>query len=334
MSSSPARLTLVDAIKASAAQLIVWRHLAFYGPMCDAVHPYASGLLDWLYEYARAAVQAFLVAGGFLAARSLAARAEAGRFDLPALLWRRYLRLARPYWAALGAAIAAAALARALITADTTPAAPTLAQVAAHVVLLLDILKQPALSAGVWYVAIDFQLFACLAAMLWLGRMKPNPAGWWLSLSIGAGALSLFLWNRNPALDIWAPYFFGAYSLGVVSQWISRQTRRASWMVLLAAVVGAALALEWRSRILVAGLTALALAADRAPQWLAAGWIASLSRISYAVFLIHYPVCLAVGAVVHRLWPGEAGWNAAGMVVAWLLSLGAGAGLHRAVERV
>jgi peptidoglycan/LPS O-acetylase OafA/YrhL len=156
------------------------------------------------------------VAGGFLAARSLAARAEAGRFDLPALLWRRYLRLARPYWAALG----------------------------------------------------------------------------------------------------------------------SRQTRRASWMVLLAAVVGAALALEWRSRILVAGLTALALAADRAPQWLAAGWIASLSRISYAVFLIHYPVCLAVGAVVHRLWPGEAGWNAAGMVVAWLLSLGAGAGLHRAVERV
>jgi hypothetical protein len=40
--------------------------------MSDVAHPVMPDLLDWLYEYARMAVQIFLVIGGFLAAASLA----------------------------------------------------------------------------------------------------------------------------------------------------------------------------------------------------------------------------------------------------------------------
>jgi peptidoglycan/LPS O-acetylase OafA/YrhL len=162
----------VDAIKAVASELIVWHHLAFYGPMSEVVYPRASGLMDRLYDKARIAVQAFLVTGGFLAARSLVSRLEAPRIevrrlDVPTLLWRRYVRLAPPYLVALAAAVGCAALARRLIQHPATPPAPSLGQVLAHVFLLQDILGHEALSAGVWYVAIGFQLYTLLVLMLW-----------------------------------------------------------------------------------------------------------------------------------------------------------------------
>ena len=72
MSPRPSRLACVDALKAVSSQLIVLHHLAFYGPMSDAAHMLAPGLIGWLADYARIAVQVFLVISGFLAARSLA----------------------------------------------------------------------------------------------------------------------------------------------------------------------------------------------------------------------------------------------------------------------
>jgi peptidoglycan/LPS O-acetylase OafA/YrhL len=293
-------------------------------------------------------VQAFLVTGGFLAARSLvprlgAPRIEAAPLDVPVLLWRRYVRLARPYLAALTVAIGCAALARGLIQHPATPPAPSLGQVLAHVFLLQDILGREALSAGVWYVAIDFQLYTLLVLLLWSTQKVAAATGTKTSrlallMCAGLGSASLFWLNRNPAIDVWAPYFFGAYSLGILAQWIAAGSRKGRWMILLALLVSAALAVEWRSRILVAGVTALLLAwsagAGFAPRWASSALVARLGRISYSVFLIHYPVCLVTSAVVFRLWPTSPGANATGIVAAWLLSLGAGAILHRVAEPV
>ena len=77
MSSPAARMPLIDAMRAIASQLIVLHHLAFYGPMSDAALELAPGLIHWLSEHARIAVQAFLGAG------RRAARAAAGA-PLPA----------------------------------------------------------------------------------------------------------------------------------------------------------------------------------------------------------------------------------------------------------
>ncbi|HSV53424.1 MAG TPA: acyltransferase, partial [Burkholderiaceae bacterium] len=55
------RLPLIDALKAVACVMIVWHHLAFYGPMSDIAQPLAPRLISWLYDYGRMAVQVFLV---------------------------------------------------------------------------------------------------------------------------------------------------------------------------------------------------------------------------------------------------------------------------------
>lgn len=341
------RIPVIDIIKVLASQLIIWHHLAFYGPMSDVVYPHATELIAWLYDHARIAVQAFLVIGGFLAARSLMPRVASGQMtegplNLPRLVWRRYVRLIRPYLIAMVAAIAAAALARALIEHPATPEAPSAGQLLAHVFLLQDVLDVDALSAGVWYVAIDFQLYVLLLVLLWSARRLAAATGLSESLlvvpaCVGLTGASLFWLNREPALDAWAIYFFGAYGLGILAQWISTRADSGRWVAVLALLVIAALAVEWRSRLLVAGITALLLILStrdmQLPRWLGRSAWTNLGKISYSVFLIHYPVCLAMGAVIYSLWPHSAPINLLGMLLAWLFSLAAGAVLYRLAEQ-
>lgn len=336
----------IDATKAVASQLIVWHHFVAYGPMARTLYPYAAGLMDWLYEDARQVVQAFLVIGGFLAARSLAPRPQEPTFDasfrtLVKLIWRRYVRLAKPYLAALVLAMLMAALARRIMFDIDTPPAPSLMQVAAHVLLIHDLVNVDALSAGVWYVAIDFQLYGVLLLILWCSlhvarcsRLDMRTLA--LASVIGLSALSLLWFNRDPSMDQWAFYFFGAYGLGVMVQWSGGFTRKHPWLGVLAAIVIVALTLEWRSRLLVAAVTALMLgiglhlkpflgtAAHAAIAW--------LGRTSYALFLVHYPVVLIVGTVVAGLWPGNVPAHAAGLLAAWALSVVAAGSLHRSLE--
>jgi peptidoglycan/LPS O-acetylase OafA/YrhL len=331
---------LVDWIKAVGSQLIVWHHLAFYGPMSDVVAPRARALFDTLYDDARLAVQAFLVVAGFLAARSMwpAQRAPdvvpgGGRRAWTAAVASRYRRLAGSLLIALALAVVAAALARWLGLPDA-PAAPTPAQLLAHVFLLQDVLGIESLSAGIWYVAIDWQLYALLAAIVWAARHTGARAAWWTGGACAAlTLLSLFWWNRQPALDVWALYFFGAYGLGIAAQRVSARAQRATGGIALAAIAATALWIEWRSRIAVAGATALLLAVLAArPQSLPLPRpVALLARISYEVFLVHYAALLAIGAIVHRFAAASLAANVAGLLAAWLLSLGLAVTVQRAV---
>lgn len=342
MSPRPSRLPCIDALKAVSSQLIVLHHLAFYGPMSDTAYHLAPGLVDWLYDYARIAVQVFLVISGFLAARSLAPNGRLETRQHPLLmLWRRYQKLVVPYAAAILLSIAGAALARHWMAHDSIPAPPTLPQFLAHVTLLHNILDVDALSAGVWYVAIDLQLFALLLGTLWAARAVTRgkaPVG--VAASIGMVALvavaSLFWFNRDAAWDIWAVYFFGAYGLGTLAYWASRPGRPLLPLLLIGAVALAALMLDFRLRIAVALATALLLALSRRGGWLEC-WprgrvVGYFGRISYSVFLVHFPVCLVVNALVSSLAPGRPVLNALGMVAAWALSNVAGALFYRFVE--
>src|SRR5580765_6342029 len=95
----------IDLLKVIAAQLIVLHHLAFYGPMADHVRPIAPTLINWLDDYARIAVQVFLVVGGFLAAKSLSPQGPSAVSAPMRVLWRRYMKLAPPFLAATMLAI-------------------------------------------------------------------------------------------------------------------------------------------------------------------------------------------------------------------------------------
>lgn len=342
------RMPMIDVLKGLSCMLIVGHHLAFYGPMSDIALPLAPALMAWLYDYGRMAVQVFLVVSGFLAASSLAPLGTAV-FDQPLRqILRRYARLAMPYLLALTVSVAVAALVRPWMQHASVPDDPTWWQLLSHVLLLQGVTGQESLSAGVWYVAIDFQLFALAVVVLVLARSAQTrlPASMWTRTSVlapcgmvlvaGLTVVSLMYFNRHPELDNTALYFFGAYGLGMLTFWAGRSPHARYWLGALLVLGCMALLLHFRARIATALVVALVLGAAQVwpllQQWPRTAWLQTVGKMSYSVFLIHFPVCLLVNAVVSHLWPTQPLVNLLGMVLAFGLSLVAGAVLYRQVE--
>jgi peptidoglycan/LPS O-acetylase OafA/YrhL len=344
MSDRSGNLLFVDLIKVIAAQLIVLHHLAFYGPMSDIAKPLAPDTLSWLSEYARMAVQAFLVVGGFLAARSLAPRGTATFTSVWQIATKRYWRLAPPLVAALVICIACSALARTWMSHDSIPAAPTWWQIAAHLALLQDVLGIDALSAGVWYVAIDFQLYVLLSAVLWVGKRVGGSPLFAQRATLLLVIASLYTFNPDPQWDSWALYFAGAYGLGALAYWSLHEQDWLERMAVLIVVVGIALEVTFRERIAVALSVAVLLmimlrpqVLRRTNQWLNTFWARAviwLSARSYPLFLVHFAVCLLVNALWVRLDITSPGANLMGMGIAWAASNVAGAALHCLLNRL
>ena len=341
--ASSTQFGLINLLKVGAAQLIVLHHLAFYGPMSDHVRPLWPALIDWLGDSARLAVQVFLVIGGFLAAKSLAPLGHAGLADPFGAIWRRYAKLAPPFLVATLLAAAASALAGKLMAHDSISGPATLSQLGAHALLLHGVLGYSSLSAGAWYVAIDFQLYALMALMLWVaGHVAADRRQPWLMPGVTALAvtISLVYFNLDANWDSWAPYFFGSYGLGLMAWWASDPRRKPGAASLLVGIaflpVLAALALDFRSRIALAMAVACVLVLFGRAKTTSNGqaWsvVNGLARISYSVFLIHFPVCLVVNAAFTRFVPPEPELQAFGMLVAWAASLAAGAVFFSLVE--
>jgi peptidoglycan/LPS O-acetylase OafA/YrhL len=344
MSTGAHQFGLINLLKAGAAQLIVLHHLAFYGPMADQARPLMPALIDWLDNYARIAVQVFLVVGGFLAAKSLSPEAHPGIGNPFGTIWRRYIKLAPPFMVAMLLAIAASALARLWMTHDSISPPPTLAQLGAHLLLLHGVLGYESLSAGAWYVAIDFQLYALATLLLWsAGRLAGQRFLPWLMpvlITLGVCA-SLLYFNRDADWDEWAPYFLGSYGLGMLAWWASDSARRPGDVTLLLAMMVlptlVALAVDFRSRIAVALVLACvlflfgrgSLATGHGQGW---ALVNRMATISFSVFLVHFPVCLVVNAAFTRFVSDQPHAQALGMLVAWAASLAAGAVFYRWVE--
>ena len=328
---------LIDAIKAIAAQLIVMHHLAFYGPMSDYALPLATKLIVWLYDYARIAVQAFLVMGGFLAARALARDGILINKPVKKLLWQRYLRLMPPYICALLLAMSSSAIVSHLMIHESIPEPPTITRFIAHVFLLQGVFGFDGLFAGAWYVAIDFQLYALLLFTLWVARrISPDSQNPGCILAAFLIVASLFWFNRNDNLDDWAIYFFGAYGLGALVYWTIQRHTASIWLGLVGVLAIAALVIDFRSRIAVALVVAGVLGLGRYtgfietwPQSRLVGW---LGRISYSLFLVHFPVCLLVNGLFERFAPHTPEIQLGGMFTAWLASIAVSAVFYRQVE--
>jgi peptidoglycan/LPS O-acetylase OafA/YrhL len=342
------RLPLIDLLKVIASQLIVLHHLAFYGPMADRAAPLMPRVIDWLADPARMVVQVFLVVGGYLAALSLA---PDGHVRAPtrvrARLFERYLRLALPLALALLLAIASAALARNWMAHPSVPLAPRPMQFFWHLLLAQDLIGEAALSAGIWYVSIDLQLYAAL--LLWLALVAAVLKGsdrirrvvpWGVAAAVAWSAVCV---NRHSSWDVCAPYFFAAHGLGALAAWArgGRSARAAFVFALLSALFG--LWLEWRGRLALATALAVLLWAGHAirvrlaarnalarPAGLDA--LHYLGQISYATFLVHFPVCLVVNAAFTAFVAPLAWLQAIGVLLAWSGSIAAGALFHHLAE--
>jgi len=332
MKPSPSRLPLIDALKALAALLVLLNHFSSYGPLAAEARAAFPATFGWLYEYGRMAVQIFLVIAGFLAARSLSPQGQALTASPLPLIWKRYLRLVVPYLAALGLAIIAAAIADHWMDDEAIPARATFGQWLAHAVLLHGLLGFDALSAGVWYIAIDFQLFALMAILLWSGRRRlVAPA-----LALMFATASLFWFNRDASWDNWAIYFFGSYGLGAAAWWASDRRQLSAWLGVIATVVIAALLVDFRLRIALALVVALLLGfgrrSGRLESWPDSPPLAYLGQISYSLFLVHFPVLLLVNGLYAKLGLASAGSAIFGLGLALTASLVAATLFYRHIE--
>ena len=328
---------LIDALKVLASQLIVVHHLAAYGPLSDVWDAAATASSDWFFEYGRMAVQIFLVTGGYLAAQGIAGKMSPRCFNVFVVVLNRYLRLAPPLVAALAIAIPSAMLARHWSSFQFFPASPTWDQVLAHALLIQTLTGHDSLSAGVWYVAIDFQLFILINALALLGPT-------WLRLAeVGLTLASLFVFNLIPALDTWSIYFFGAYGLGATAYWVGGSKRPVRTLCGLLLIGVFALLVDFRERIALAVCTAIVLGIEQASrQWrrhfhpnspgifVPLAWLADRS---YALFLVHFSLVMIGNSWYARSGSTSSLDGALVILGCWLLSQVLAIGFHKWVAR-
>jgi peptidoglycan/LPS O-acetylase OafA/YrhL len=204
------------------------------------------------------------------------------------------------------------------------------------------VLGYDALSAGAWYVAIDFQLYALVTLLLWGAGRLGGARSWIMPVLVTLGvSISLLYFNRDADWDVWAPYFFGSYGLGMLAWWASDPARKPGAVTLLLVMMVApalvGLGLEFRSRIAVALVVACVLflfGRTRLADVRSQGWalVNRMATISFSVFLVHFPVCLVVNAGFTRFVSDQPHEQAFGMLIAWIASLAAGAAFYRWVE--
>ena len=328
------RSFIIDVFKLLAAQAIVLHHLSAYGPMGDALHALWPQAVNHFFDHSRLAVQVFLVMGGFLAAPALRDWQSSQPHPASALqlVGRRFVRLIPPYLLALLLVSIVVAGVRPLVAGDWLVDPPRWSSALAHLLTVQGWFDLPSLSVGVWYVAMDFHLYVLLVLVLAATR-RPGLAALAVLALVAA---SMLYFNRHSALDEWPLYFFGAYGLGVLAHgWRHSRLERAVFVLAIAAAL-LALWLEPRTRLGVALVTAVllaALSAPRTPEHRLGRWLQGLADASYGTFLTHY----AWIAIASALWTlgsfhGPI-WAGVFIIATWATSLWAGHLFHRRVER-
>ena len=334
---SKSRLPLIDALKGLGCLAIVLHHLAFYGPMSEVVGQAWPAVIDWLVNYARLAVQMFFVLAGYLVAQRLAPDGRPHERTSIRMIVERYKRLVTPFLFAIAVATLITALVRPWFDHESLSNKPTVLQMIAHLFLLHDILGFQALSAGVWYVAIDFQLFTVSVVLTLL--LRKGPPRWRTAfpvLIVALSALSLWLINRFSDFENFAPYFFGAYGMGMLAWWSTRSAVGGIALATIAALGAIALWIDFRNPIAVALATALIVSVSGQKGWLE-GWpregaLTWLGQRSYSIFLIHYGILIGFNAAWSIFFPTGVWINLLGMVLALLSSVVAGTVLYHFVE--
>jgi peptidoglycan/LPS O-acetylase OafA/YrhL len=309
MSPERSQYWLIDALKVLAAQIIILHHCVSYGELAFAAKELLPSMGTFLFDYGRYAVQIFLVMAGYLAAQSfenmMAVQTHArkkGAGTVVQLALRRYLRLVGPYVIALLITIVCAMLARQWSADNYIGQPETIAQVLAHLFLLQGVLGYESISAGVWYVAIDWQLFTALAVVYAVFQRPVMRIGV-MSILIVA---SLLYFNRHADYENSFIYFIGSYGLGILAYWassINAINANIPWAsakkVLLAIafiILVSALHSVWLRNYLALGIAFLLLYAGNRPYPNAQSWLASAmqwaSARAYCAFLIHFAFIL------------------------------------------
>ncbi len=316
------RSHLMDALRIASAHLIVLHHLVSYGPLGQTLEQVWPALFQLLYDDGRFATQVFLVMSGYLSALALM---KPRHPSIVRSVWKRYARLMPPYLLAILLAALVVTCLRPWINQDWLTEPPSLQQWLSHALLIQDVIDQPAMTLGAWYVAIDFQLFVLLNGLVWcLLRLGFKHGSILISLALLCLA-SQWFFNRNPDADMWAVYFFESYGLGAVLAWTlhapraSIPARGVLMLCMCSAVVAGLMFPRPRLLISVAVCAVLWWGVHRwQPPAALSRWLQRQSDGSYSLFLTHFvPLVIA-----NALWMVAGGQSAIMGLMVLLLTWG------------
>ena len=97
-----------------------------------------------------------------------------------------------------------------------------------------------------------------------------------------------------------------------------------------------ALFLDFRSRIGVALFVAITLGIGRysgfIERWPKSKFLGWLGKVSYAVFLVHFPICMVINGLFDKYAPHTPAIQFFGIVIAWLTSTAGGTLFYYQVE--
>ncbi len=330
------RSHLMDGLRVLAAHVIVLHHLVSYGPLATTLEQTWPGLHEPLFLYGRFATQVFLVMAGYLSALSLLSPRP---LNLGAQVRKRYLRLMPPFLLAILSVALVVTWLRPWINQDWLTEPPTLWQWLSHALLIQDLVGQPSMTVGAWYVAIDFQLFVLLNLLVWSLQRLGAGRDILLMLVVGLCLASQWYFNLDPEWDRWAVFFLESYGVGVLLAWARQEgpganKARVGLVLCLISAVVAGLVYP-RPRLMLTVLVCLLLwwGVQRwqpSEPW--SNWLRRASDESYALFVTHFMPLVVANALWIRWGETSAGWGVALLVVTWGVCVLWSVIFHRSVE--
>jgi peptidoglycan/LPS O-acetylase OafA/YrhL len=315
LTAAAPRFAFLDGLRGLAALGVCCYHIERYAPYREEVANVTPEVLTEVVRHAWCGVQVFFVISGFVIAYCLRQGAITPHV-LGEFLWRRAVRLTPPYFAIVLAGLALGFAPYWLGIPSSSDDPITWGQAVTHFFYLQNIFGYENLSAGFWTLCIEMQFYALCALLVGLAqaidrrRGAPgNPYSWSLAaVAVPLGLLSLFWWNLDRALDDYVIQFWCLFLAGSLAWWVHDKKLPAwlLWMYLGAMAVR--LGLAWTNELFAATVAGAAVFAAShfggLGVWLNVPWLQYLGRISYSLYLVHFPLSHVVLNFGHE-WTGQ-----------------------------
>jgi peptidoglycan/LPS O-acetylase OafA/YrhL len=338
------RFVFVDGLRGLAALAVAAYHINRYGPLVEP----ASTLIPWPIQSAIShgwmGVQVFFVISGFVIAYSVRNERITPGF-VGSFALRRSIRLDPAYWTTIAVVLVLASFGpRYFDDPSLWSPVPTWPQLAAHLGYLQNVVGYDNISVGFWTLCIEVQFYLLFIALLGVAQKLSALAGHDSAADLPSRLLvllpvalaSLFVFHVDHKTDVWIVHFFGMFFLGVLAWW-THEGRAPRWIFWsYVGVMLVRLGLHWSLDICVATIAGVTIHGvgrlGRLGRWLNSGWLQYLGRISYSLYLIHYPTACAVAALGFTLTGEEPVAALFWLLAALAASIGVAHLLYRYVE--
>jgi peptidoglycan/LPS O-acetylase OafA/YrhL len=258
---------------------------------------------------------------------------------------KRSLRLDPAYWTTIAVVLALSALVPSIFSDPNLEGDPVcVGQVAAHLFYLQNVLGFDNISVGFWTLCIEVQFYLLLVGALcvaqWISGGEEPVCRQDLMRLAGLLALpamlSLFVSSLDRSSDCWLIHFFCMFYLGILTCWCLEGRVRPWVFCGYASIMAVRLGWSWSLEICVALVTGVSIYVvgrlGRLGDWLNFPILQYLGRISYSLYLIHYPVACIVTAIGFELTGTAPIAAVVWLIAAFATSILAADLLHRAVE--